>query len=373
MTWDGGVVVARTNVRGVLPGLGATVSPTGRLIAVGGGAPGPVQLWDLDGSDRTRLVPPQKPCGAYGTRTAFSPDGSEVAVAAEPWLYGPPVSCPFRPQFGAAVWQVGSRAPRRRIWTGSPGHVELGRAGGLLVDGRRVWSTSTGVRIPTLDGTLALSRDGRRALVSRRGAVSVVAVPSGHRVAPLRDAGRPASALFSPDGRRVLTSHKGALDLWDGASGRRVVRLGGSGASVKAYAFGAGGKLVRALFGRRAATFDAATGKRRSAVAGEFSALSPDGSVAVSLPLDGTVKVVDLKTGLATGLKTGTANPITAVHFGPNADTIIAEDAKGSVVRVVRCPICASDDELLRRARATLAVSSSFHPRPPPISYSFTG
>jgi WD40 repeat protein len=267
---------------------------------------------------------------------------------------------------------VGSRAPHRRLWPGYLGHLELGREGALFVDGARVWSTGTGARVHRLDGTLALSHDGRLALVSHGGTVSVVAVGSGDPVAGLRDAGRPVSAAFSPDGRRVLTSRKSALDLWDAATGRRVARLGRSGEAVNAYAFGAGGSLVLALLGGRAATFDATTGKPLTTVAGEFSALSPDGSVAVSLPLDGTMKVVDVKTGVATLLQTGSASAISAVRFGPDSSLIVAEEAKGSVVRVLRCPICASDDELLRRARATLAAVSGFQPSRPPISISAT-
>ena len=148
--------------------------------------------------------------------------------------------------------------------------------------------------------------------------------------------------------------------------------LGRSGEAVKANSFGAGGRLVLAVFGRRAATFDATTGNQLTTLAGNFSAISPDGSVAVSLR-GSTVSVVDLETGVGTVLETGSPDPIDAVRFVPDSSLLVAEDPEGIVVRVLRCAICASDDELLRRARATLAVVSTFHPHPPPIAVAQTG
>ena len=95
------------------------------------------------------------------------------------------------------------------------------------------------------------------------------------------------------------------------------------------------------------------------------------GSVAVSL-LGGT-RVVDLKTGVGTVLETGSPDPIDAVWFVPDSSLLVAEDPENLVVRVLRCAICASDDELLRRARATLAVVSTFHPRRPTSDSAATG
>jgi WD40 repeat protein len=297
-----------------------------------------------------------------------------VAVAAAPFSLGASVTCVagFQTWFGAAVWRVGSQNPVRRIRHGASGQLELGRDGAFFVDGGTVWSTTTGARVHVLDGTLALSQDGHSAVLSRPGTTAVVAVPSGRHVAELEDAGGLRSAVFSPDGRRLLTQQTGELDLWDAASGRRVARIGRPGEAVKAYAFGAGGRLVLAVFGRRAATFDAGTGQPVATVTGDFDALSPDGSVAVSVA-GGAVSVVDMTTGVATALQTGTPNPITAVDFLPDASDLVAEDTDDQVVRVLRCAVCASEDELLRRARATLAVVSSFRPRPPPISFAETG
>jgi WD40 repeat protein len=358
----------------VLSGLGATASPTGRLIALGARFPGPASLWTPDGRLESVLVPPQKPCGVYGygTRATFSSDGSVVAVAAKRWRYGPQAGCSFKPRFGAAVWRIGSREPRLRIPSGASGRLGLDRTGALFVDGGRVWTTRGGARLRALDGTLALSQDGRRAVVSHGEVASVVSVPSGRPVAGLRDAGRVYSAVFSPDGRRVLTQQKGALDLWDATTGRLVAPLRRSAESVKAFSFAADGRLVEALFGDRAATFDAATGKPLASLGGKFSALSPDGSVAVSVQ-SGTVRVVDLKTGVATVLPTGSANPITAVQFGPVSSLLLAEDTKGGVVRVLRCAVCASDGELLRQARSTLGFVSRFDPRRPPVAVGVTG
>jgi WD40 repeat protein len=379
MTWDGAVVVARMNVRGVLPGLGVTISPTGELIAVGGGVPGPADLFSLDGKLESVLTPPNLACvpagrwGGLTSQATFSPDGSAVAVAAGAWPYGPPsIAAGCQPWHGVGVWRVGSQTPVRQIRPGTSGNLELSRRGAFFVDGRTTWSTRTGAPLHALDGTLALSQDGHLALVSHAGTTAVAAVPSGRPVAELHGAGRLSSAAFSPDGRRLLTQHKSQLDLWDAASGRRVARIGRPGESVKGYAFGAGGRLVLALFGKRAATIDAATGTPVATVNGDFAAVSPDGSVAISLG-GGAVSVVDTQTGVATALQTGTPNPIAAVHFLPDSSDLVAEDNNDKVVRVLRCAICAPEDELVRRAQATLAVVSAFHPRPPPVSFAETG
>lgn len=374
MNWEGAVVVARTSVRGALPGSDATFSPAGQLIAVG--HLGVARLSSLDGRLETVLTPPTTGCAAdaSGAKATFSPDGSAVAVAATE-VISALSPCLAKSRWGARVWRAGGGAESRPIWPGSFGHIELGRDGVLFVDEGKVWSVATASRIHELDGTLALSPDGHRAILARAGTVEVVRVPSGQPIAGLRDAGRPASAVFSPDGRRVLTSQKGALDLWDAATGRRLARLSRAGELAKAYSFGAGGRLVLALFNERAATFDALTGKSLTDRPGDFSALSDNGSVAVSARPDGTVEVVDLKTGVATVLQTGGAKPITAVHVGPDSSVIAAEhedheDRASSVVRVLRCEICAPADELLRRARATLALVSGFNPSRPPIAWS---
>ena len=82
---------------------------------------------------------------------------------------------------------------------------------------------------------------------------------------------------------------------------------------------------------------------------------------------DGAINVVDLATGTRATLQTDTAVRLTSVSFGPTADVIVAQDVEGDV-HVVRCEICASEDELLRLARSRLAVVSRIEAKRPPVA-----
>ena len=220
---------------------------------------------------------------------------------------------------------------------------------------------------------MALAPDGQQALVFRGRTTRVVEAPSGRTVAVLDDAGRLArggtelvTAALSPAGDRVLTDNAGILRLWDAGTGKAVARLDRRNDYVSDYAFVDGGRRVQVRFQNRAATFDAADGRQLSSRAGTFEAVSDDGTIGVVLPEHGGLDVVELKTGLTVSLPTDTASSLTSATFGSTPDVLVARDARGDV-HVIRCAICAPDDELLRRARATLDRVAK-QPSQPPIS-----
>ena len=138
------------------------------------------------------------------------------------------------------------------------------------------------------------------------------------------------------------------------------------------YSFGAGGRLVLLTFADRAATFESATGKPVAAIAGRFDALSSDGKIAASARQDGTVYVADVRSGAGTILQTGVATPITDLAFGPTPALLVVHDADNRV-HVLRCGVCVADDQLLRRARATLTPTAAFHPKQPQIAVGSVG
>jgi WD40 repeat protein len=249
--------------------------------------------------------------------------------------------------------------------------------GRLVAVGGGVWRTSGGERLRGLGEVLVLSPGGTVALVFRGGSLEVVETVSGKTEAVLRDAGPlreardfiPLDASFSPDGRRLLTSWGLNARLWDATTGEPIALLGRRGEDVDEFAFGDGGRLALATFSDRAAVFSAADGKLLSSVAGSFDGgvVSSNGALAAVPQADGAIDVVDIATGTRATLQTDTAVRLTSVSFGPTADVIVARDAEGDV-HVVRCEICASDDELLTLARSRLAVLSRIEAKRPPVT-----
>lgn len=388
MTWNGDVVVAAAPASSALrthqgpaspdhPNASPVVSTDGRQVmapvneAHGEGAVG---IWSVDGRLARVLRPPAQGLPGVVAAGAFSGDGSIAAAETS----APGGRAAINERFGTIVAHVHGRAPPLRLWhTGLP--LELDRRGSLVEIGRDLWETASGTMLPQLHGILALSQDGRRALVSRAGIASVVRVPSGRVVAELRGAGPLAgwafdsvdgkAAVFSPNDRRVLTqSSSDNLRLWDTSSGALVARLGRSGESVNSIAFVDGGRSVLVLFDDRVAVFAASTGARIASARSSGTAISSDGSFAATPNDDGSVRIVDLRTGTGVNLETDTAGPLATVQFGPTDGLLVASDQQGDV-HVLRCAICAADGDLLQRARAAVTRLSRFRPLAPPVGY----
>jgi WD40 repeat protein len=381
MAWNGEVVVARspTSVRlrtgfrpnSCVPNFDPLPSSDGKHVlaraAAGAG------VWTVDGSRIATLTPPARPAANarnVGWAT-FSGDGSTVAAASSP------NGCVRSADetYGAAVWRLGQRPPRREVRSYGP--LMLDTNGRLVAVGGGVWRTTGGERLRRLGEVLVLSPGGTVVLVFRGGSLEVVETVSGKTVAVLRDAGPlvreardiPPDASFSPDGRRLLTSWGLNARLWDATNGEPIALLGRRGEEVDEFAFGDGGRLALATFSDRAAVFSAADGKLLSSVAGSFDGgvVSSNGALAAVPQTDGAIDVVDIATGTRATLQTDTAVRLTSVSFGPTADVIVARDAEGDV-HVVRCEICASDDELLTLARSRLAVLSRIEAKRPPVA-----
>jgi WD40 repeat protein len=379
MTWDGYVAVARAPWSiplrtGWTPTLGCgglepSASPDGRWVATG--ARGGAAIWRTDGSLVQVLRPPARSrTGIDASELAFSGDGADVAVSAATATCG---VLSQTDRFGAAVWRIGRPAASSPLWPArySSGGLALGPDGSLVATGRRAWRPATGKRVRALDGILALSGDGRLALVGRKGVFDVVEVPSAHPVArlagPVRDT-EDLTAAFGADGSRVLTDDWGILRLWDAHSGELVARIDRKGQVIDTFRFSRDGRRILAVFGEHVAVFDAATGERLARVPVVLGALSDDGMFAAQPRRDGTVDVVDVKTGVRVNLPTDTTTPIDSVAFGATSDVLLLGDENGDA-HVLRCPVCASDEEVVARAKASLERQSHLRrARPPEVT-----
>ena len=382
MAWNGEVVVARSPTSTPLrtgfrpnscfPDFDPLLSSDGKHVlaraAAGAG------VWSVAGNRIATLTPPGRPPAMARSVgwAAFSGDGTTVAAASSP------SGCVQSADetHGAAVWRLGGPTPLREVLSYGP--VVLDTNGRLVAVGGGVWRTSGGERQRGLGEVLALSPSGIVALAVRGGRLEVVETVSRKTVVVLRDAGplvratrdlSPPDALFSLDGRRLLTSWGSNVRLWDATTGEPIVLLGRQGEEAGEFAFGNGGRLALATFSDRAAVFSAADGKLLSSVDGPFDggAVSSNGELAAVPKTDGAIDVVDLATGTRATLQTDTAVRLTSVSFGPTPDVIVARDVEGDV-HVVRCEICASEDELMRLARSRLAVVSRIEAKRPPVA-----
>ncbi len=204
----------------------------------------------------------------------------------------------------------------------------------------------------TLDGIVALSPDGRLAVVVHSGRSSIVRVPSGRVVAELRGSGpsvwsdavfvNEGVPLFSPDDTHMLTqSSEDNLRLWNAVSGEPLARLGRPGEQVDSVSFSARGQLVLVAFDDRAATFDASSGTLMSSSKGPENAISSDGTQAATAGQDGSVAITNVKTGIDVSVPTDTARPLSTVSFGSTDGLLVAMDDNGDSY-IVHCQICAA-------------------------------
>ena len=329
-------------------------------------------LWTIEGRRVAGLTPPARPAaiGPNVGSAALNADGTIAAAA------GAPNGC-FRyakEAYTTGAWTVSPPALRRTL--PSDGRVLLDLAGRLIVANGALWPATGGPRVDDLGTVRTLSPDGKRVLVDRNGRLEIAATASGMTVAPLEDADAlreeldldPTTASFSPDGSRLLTPWGTRARLWDATSGEPIALLGRPGEEIESATFGGDGRLVLAVFPNRAAVLSALDGELLSGVAGSFArgALSANGAFAAVPRTDGALDVVELETGTRTTLGTDTGLGLTSALFGPASDLIVTRDEAGDV-HVVRCAICASDDELLALARAQLRVVSRIEAAPPPV------
>ena len=78
--------------------------------------------------------------------------------------------------------------------------------------------------------------------------------------------------------------------------------------------------------------------------------------------------MTDVKTGVRVNLPTDTTTPLDSVAFGATSDVLLLRDENGDA-HVLRCPVCAGDDDLLARAKASLELQSQLRrARPPQVA-----
>ena len=233
-------------------------------------------------------------------------------------------------RFGAlpqAVRGVAFSPDGERLWASDAGAIT------------RSWNVNTGkeinqfkgpaTHVPALVDSVAFSADGRRLLYGRLdGWADLWDVEAGKPVRLLEGLlngyGRVTAVALSPDGRRALVGNARFIFLADVETGKPITRLEGHTAPVRAVAFsGDGTRALSASQDHTLRLWELAGGSQLQAMPGHNSAVlsagfAPDGRLAVSGGGDGQVRVWDLDTGKPIREFRGHNGPVNAVAFSPD-------------------------------------------------------
>lgn len=225
---------------------GMSFSPDGSRVAI---AANPVQLWNIDRPRRllTLTDPDSGPAGS--TTAQFSPDGSRLVTTA-PEIWNATSGTPLLVLGNAvdtslnSVIQSAAFSPDgSRILTGGPGNsaeLWIARSLGQLTEDKVAVAFSTTVN------NASFSPDGSSIVVGRSDDAQIWNIRTGTqiRLIKLPPSESQIFAAFSPDGTKIATtaaisglgSANYPTEIWDARTGRLLARMGsgpaGEGARV---------------------------------------------------------------------------------------------------------------------------------------------
>jgi WD40 repeat protein len=274
--------------------------------------------------------------GNYVEDIAFSPDGTQVATASRDGT-----ARTWKAETGAALALFAGDSE-------TVSEARFDRAGTMLVtsslDGTaREWDA---VVQPVLTMVAKLGAPVTRvAFAGGNGAIEASTVVRAYRIdvqtgqmTTVGKASAPVGVMVGPDGRRAVIDGKTVVVS---GGGEKTVRLEGHRHGVTSVAF----------------SWDARTGAPLRLVRVHFAVVSdarfsPDGRwIATAGPV--TSALVDAESGRLVFYLRGHEGKLTAVAFAPDGKQIATGGVDGTV-RIYRCEICGSLDDLVALADSRL-------------------
>ena len=280
----------------------------------------------LPGADQ----PGKSPLSARVAAVAFGPKGGRIAVAGG--LPGPSGSAPGEGGGLLGIWDPQQGSLRLTAAPDAIRAVAFAPDGRTLVTGEAVDPTRAGKVDPDGQGyESARLRDAQ----------------TGRIIRGFRHGSGVVSVAVSPDGRLVATgSQDGRLSLFDADTGRRIGSEEVAGSPngpppiVAGVGFAADGRVF-AWMPDGAAGFWGASAERglqretQVEIRGPFNrlALAPDGrNVAVSAP-DGSIRLVDVRTGSPHEMFRGRGPAVSALVYSPEGGMLATAGLVGTETR----------------------------------------
>jgi WD40 repeat protein len=279
-----------------LPGPGfliRTLTPDGKTLAFGGGAPSgdPVSMhvWDATtGKERCRIVTNEDPI----FQLALSADGKTMAAvtghraaAVRLWDTTTGKEGP-RLEHKGQVWRI-AISPDGKVLASVDIHITLGAVDTHLPV--HLWDVATGKELRTLPGkvsALAFSPDGKTLVSGGHKAVKLWDVATGKEQATFRglEEGGVRAVALSPDGTKLAVAGWQTLVLWEVATRKELLRRPVHFTDSGWLTFAPDGQTLAGSGGYTIHLWDVATGKALHAWQGhegevDAIAYSPDGKV----------------------------------------------------------------------------------------------
>jgi WD40 repeat protein len=279
-------------------------SPDGLRLALAGGYPATVRLWDFVTGKELFTIQEN---GAIVQRMAFSPDGRRLVLVNDQVRVLDAAS-------GKELFTLKAEAMFRRDG-GYSGLIALSPDGRRLASAAgpvRLWDAVTGKELFTLKGhtsgvqSMAFSPDGQRlALCSNDGKVRVLNAVGDQEWLILKGHTKAVKVVrFSPDGRSLASAGEdGTVCIWDAATGKELLTYNQHTKAVSSVSFSPDGrKLASASEDKTVHIRDAATGQTLLTLEDHETgfrgvSFSSDGRRVTSVTMDQAVHVWDAATG----------------------------------------------------------------------------
>ena len=312
-------------------------------------------------------------------QVAYSPDGSQIAVASSIGIYlynSRTLEEEAHHADDVYIQSIAWSPDGKRLASGSydniiilwdadsgeslqtlKGHTNYVFSVAWSPDGKRLasgsydkaiilWDADNGERLQTLEGhstgvaSIAWSPDGKRLMSgSYDNTIILWDADSGESLQTLEGhTSGVSSVAWSPDGKRLASgSDDNTVILWDADNGKRLQTLEGHTTGVSSVAWSPDGKrLASGSWDNTIILWDADSGERLQSLEGHISgvssvAWSPDGKRLMSGSYDNTIILWDADSGERLQILEGHSTGVASIAWSPDGSMIVTGSYDGTI------------------------------------------